>query len=248
MDRFDEWMQLPQNSSIRTGSGMKPMFMWSNTRPKTAQKYRLLMNDTFSFYDGGPDLLQKHYVGLQDDKMIGYFHYNEYTLSTTEYLHYAGRYELLSAELNESMHVGATSVHCYNFSSPMKFGKLQEMFYDYLTNTYDFVEVVTPEDCEWSNATRDAFGNELKCSEIAKRKKKQTGFAMPHLLERTHKKYNSVLTPFCLNFPTLSGEPRFHHMIRWLGTKSNLPQFNNNIQRSDKLRQDLYDAGITEYL
>lgn len=237
LDLYHKWRILEQNNNLHI-----------KTLPCTADEFLSTMDTPFTHYDGGPELIKQHYVGLRDGEVVGYFHYDYHVAYIDDFLFYSGNHELINTMGEFYVH-GATAAHCYNFSTPYKFGKLQSMFYDYITDKYDFVEVLTPDESAWANGEFDAFGNALSCPEINARRKETTGFALPHLLLRAHKKYNAVLTPYCLNLPLLDGTPQFHHWIRWRGTHAlHLPQFSNTLIRPDSLREQLYNAGITEYL
>lgn len=247
-DHIDRWKSFPQNQNSLTAEGNLPMHMWSTCRPP-ADEYNEIMDAPYSYKDTG-ELICRHFVGLdRNNKVTGYFHLSESTTPLFIMNMVCG----VHTEPNWDLTVtGATCVHCYNFSgSTFTFGKQQSAFYEYCTQEYDYVSVLIEAEGQWTcgDVLVDGTPTSESYKAITKQRLAETGFAHDGMLTRCQK-YNGVLTPYCVNLPTMQGQNRFHHLIRWrgpTGIQKGLAQFPVQIERPYELRKALYDAGITEY-
>lgn len=248
-DHMDRWKTYPQNSNILTAEGDMPMHMWSTKRP-SAREFNEIMDSPFSFPDM-ENMICHHYVGLDsNNQVIGYFHFNE--LRTPLFLMnaYCG-YPDTPPDFNNVV-VGATCVHCYNFSGgTYTFGKQQNTFYEYLTQEYDYVAVLIEAEGEWTSG--DVLPNGTPTNDtyksIVSKRIAETGFAHDGLLVRCQSN-NGVMTPYCVNLPTNDGLNRFHHLVRWRspkGIQKGMKQFPVQIYRPYELRTALLSEGFTEY-
>lgn len=234
MKKMDGWKKQEFSKGTLTPEGNQPQFMIADCRPDDPEEFNKLLGKPFIYREGDREMTTDHFVGLSlDGEVNSYFHHN------------------IEERANGTK--GATCVHCYNLgATSFLFGKYQKEFYDYLTETFDYIEILIPADSPYSNGDVNGKGVEPspELRAIMERRFKETGYHNPHLINRAIK-HNGTVTPYCIDLPDMDGNHRLHHIIRWLGKpgiEKGLPNHPVLIRRPDSLKAVLRKLGITEYL
>lgn len=222
---IDNWKLNPHNRQLLSTSDDKPMFAFADSR---AENFNEVLGSVFR-YDYYPhDLSTRDFVCLDTDgTVMGYFH-------------------CIIAELPGGV-FSVSGLRTYRFKgTPLRYGKAQKEFYDWLYDTFDIVTMVVVANSDFAEGKVTIEGDKVsdEMQAIFKENVIRTGFAQPGGFKMIQR-YNGVVDRYIGFVTDLDGSIRFLHSFRWLGKRGiakrlGLPQ----IHRSEEFIHLLEENGI----
>ena len=196
---IDAWKQIPSNRQLLSTSDDKPIFAFADSR---AKNFNEVLGSTFR-YDYYPhDLSTRDFVCLDTDgSVMGYFH-------------------CIISELPGGI-TCVTGLRTYRFKgSPIRYGKAQKEFYDWLYQSFDSITMVVIANSDFAEGRVTIDGNEVSedMQKIFQENVMKTGFAQPGGFKMIQR-YGGRVDRYIGYVTDLDGNIRFLHSFRWLGVR-----------------------------
>lgn len=202
-DKIDQWRLVPSNRQLLSLSDDFPQLLFA---PNRASNIADVLGEPFYYPNYEPAVRSLDFVVLDTDGNVG------------------GFFTFLESVRN-GFEMCATGIRTYRFDncSPYRFGKAQREFYDFLTNTYDTINMIFIANTDFSlgkvGINSKAIENETLKSRMATRQAEH-GFSQPQTFKHFGAHYGAVYRPYTHYGYDLDNNVRFFCCFEWQGTRA----------------------------